>query len=126
MGFKCPNCHEDFGKNKKKFKEHLEENPDCNVEAWLHTDFWNRTLEYGPKHKSNTIRCERNHRHYSQISENHNWQKVNIVTNLDGSDTVRCTLCGLTAKRYGCSMKFDMRQINKIENCIYGKKGDER
>lgn len=29
MGFRCPNCKEDFGINKEEFNKHLEENEEC-------------------------------------------------------------------------------------------------
>lgn len=29
MGFRCPNCHQDFGLDQDKLKEHFEKNPEC-------------------------------------------------------------------------------------------------
>lgn len=33
----------------------------------------------------------------------HNWEKQNLVTNKDMTDTYKCTKCGLKRKRYGLS-----------------------
>ena len=29
MGFKCPNCHKDFGTNQELLNEHIINDPDC-------------------------------------------------------------------------------------------------
>lgn len=63
-------------------------------------------------------RVEHEKRKIEQVSPNHDWVKVNVVTNEDGSDDVVCTRCGLKAKRYMSELKFDMRFIRKIQHCI--------
>ncbi len=56
---------------------------------------------------------------FSRISLTHHWVKQNIVSREDRYDDVVCSRCGIKAKRYMNSYKFDMRQsMNKIENCI--------
>lgn len=116
MGFICPYCRQDFGVNKEAFQKHLEENPKCHVEVWAYTDFAMQCLDKERGRKQQ--RVPKNSRSYNQVSPNHQWRKVNMVSNDDGSDTVVCKRCGLKAKRYYSSFKFDMRYIRKIENCI--------
>ena len=116
MGFRCPYCNQDFGLDKQKFDQHLQDNPKCHAEAWVYTDFAKHCLD---KKRGNARQSDpKTSRHYDHISPNHQWHKVNIITNEDGSDTVICKRCGLKAKRYYGSFKFDMRNIRKIENCI--------
>lgn len=53
----------------------------------------------------------------------HNWEKSNLTTQFRGHrlyDTARCTLCGVTGKRYGLSgtVKRDSRfRAKKWETC---------
>jgi hypothetical protein len=119
MGFRCPYCQHDFGLNKDAFQKHLQDNPKCCAEAWIYTDF---VMDYvdGKRHGSRKYKCKepKTSRHYDHVSSNHQWRKINLVTNDDGSDTVVCKRCGLKAKRFGSTLKFDMRYTRKIENCI--------
>ena len=119
MGFRCPYCQKDFGLDKEKFDQHLRDNPQCGAEAWVYTDF---VMDYvdGKRHglRKYKIGEPKTSRHYDHVSPNHRWTKVNLVTNDDGSDTVVCERCGLKAKRFGSTLKFDMRCVRKIENCI--------
>lgn len=119
MGYRCPNCHKDFGFDKDKLDEHLLNNPECNVEAFLYTDILPIALgikkakyPYGDRGKK-----EVKHRVVDEVSPNHVWVKENLVTNSDGSDTMVCNRCGLKATRVGSSMKFDMRFTHKIKYC---------
>lgn len=34
MGFKCPNCKAEFGRDKAAFDRHLNNNKKCRVAAW--------------------------------------------------------------------------------------------
>ena len=117
MGFKCPYCNQDFGVDKKKFDQHMQDNPKCHAEAWVYTDLLMDFLD-GKRHGTRIYKEPKTSRHYDHISPNHQWRKVNLVTNDDGSDTVVCKRCGLKAKRFGSTLKFDMRFVRKIENCI--------
>lgn len=117
MGFRCPYCQQDFDLNKGAFQKHLEDNPKCHAETWVYTDFAMRCLDKRKRDRKERSKPKTS-RHYDHISPDHQWQKVNIVTNDDGSDTVICKRCGLKAKRYYGSLKFDMRYVRKIENCI--------
>lgn len=119
MGYRCPNCHQDFGYEKEKLEEHLLENPKCNAEAFVHTELWKISVgikkpktRYGERG-----RVEQTHRKINNVSPKHVWEKVNLVTNEDGSDTVVCKKCGLEAKRFGSSFEFDMRFTHKIQYC---------
>ena len=119
MGYRCPNCGQDFGNDKEKLYEHFENNPKCHSEAFVCTELWKVSvglkkpkIRYGGRGES------RQKRTVSRVSPNHVWVKQNVVTNDDGSDTMVCARCGLTAKRYGEQMVFDMRYYRKIENCI--------
>jgi len=116
MGFKCPHCHKDFGNNKNNLKEHFIENPECRTESWILTDLFEKSLNI-KRIKDKPIR-----RKYLHISEKHIFHKVNVISDYNGNDIVKCELCGLIAKRNGNSYHFDTRQINKIENCIELKK----
>ena len=117
MGFRCPNCQQDFGLDKEKFDQHLQDNPKCNAEAWIYTDFIMDYMHGKPKGRNKTKKPNSS-RHYDHVSPNHRWVKVNLVTNDDGTDTVVCERCGLKAKRRLSFLKFDMRYVHKIENCI--------
>ncbi len=120
MGYKCPNCHKDFGFDKDKLEEHFLENPECGVEAYVIRDILPISLGIKkakhPYGKRGLVEHEK--RKIEQMSPNHNWVKVNVVTNEDGSDDVVCTRCGLKAKRYMSELKFDMRFTRKIQHCI--------
>lgn len=35
MGFRCPNCHKDFGTDKAKLGEHLANHPECGKKDWI-------------------------------------------------------------------------------------------
>lgn len=116
MGYRCPYCKKDFGlgeEGKLNFQKHLQDNVECNVEAWTYTTLFERILDRqktkeNPPKKKNT---------YSKIGP-HNWVKQNLTTLKDGWDIVVCSKCGLKAKRRLDQFKFDMRQIKKIENCV--------
>lgn len=121
MGYKCPNCHKDFGLDKPKLDEHFAKNPTCAAEAYVRTELWKISvgikkphLPYGQRWNDKPKKS----RHYNQISKKHIWEKLNLVTNSDGSDTLKCKRCGLKVKRYYDKFVFDMRYYRKIENCI--------
>lgn len=122
MGFRCPNCNTDFGigeNAKKNLAEHFMKNPLCAAEAYVYTDLWRMAIGLPKKEgKESKQQKPTKQRSYSKISEKHFFVKQNLATNQDGSDTVVCNRCGLKAKRFGSSFKFDMRSIRKIENCI--------
>lgn len=117
MGYRRPKCHQDFGFDGDKLSEHLTNNPSCNVEAYINTELWKVSVGI-KKPKRSTRKEPQSSRSFSHISPNHQWIKQNIVTNDDGTYTMVCKRCGLKAKRIGNSIKFDMRFIHKIENCI--------
>lgn len=118
MGYRCPGCGKDFGFDKETFDEHLQSNEDCGIFAGAIQRVVNSV--YGRNVDINTAISKRTvHKSYSRISPNHVWEKQNLVSHKDGSDTVICSRCGIKAKRFFNNYKFDMRQsINKIENCI--------
>lgn len=121
MGYKCPNCHKDFGFDRERLNEHFENNPECNAESYVRTEIWKISVGIKkPKYPygSRWNKEPKETRHYDHISENHVWEKENIVSNSDGSDTVVCKRCGLKAKRFYDHFEFDMRNYRKIENCI--------
>ena len=126
MGYRCPNCHKDFGVDKEKLEEHFLNNPECGAEASVIKHILPISLGIEkPKKRYGSRRFEyeepKEKRHIDHISENHVWVKDNAVTNDDGSDTMVCKRCGLKAKRFGSSMKFDMRYTRKIQYCIDDK-----
>lgn len=119
MGYKCPNCHKDFGVDKEKLEEHFLNNPECGAQAYIFRDIYPIVLGVKkPKKYHKAYKEPKEKRHIDHISENHVWVKENVVTNDDGSDTMVCKRCGLKAKRFGSSMKFDMRYTRKIQYCI--------
>ena len=119
MGYKCPNCHKDFGFDREKLNEHLASSPKCAAEAYVRTEIWKVSvgikkakIPYG--RRGDDVQ----HRVVDEVSENHHWVKQNLVANPDGSDTMVCSRCGLKAKRFGSSMQYDMRYTHKIQYCI--------
>lgn len=117
MGFRCPNCHKDFGLDKSKLDEHFSKNPECATEAWVHTELWKKSI--GIKTPTSKAKKETSRkRHIYSISPNHHFVKQNIISKDDCSDIVVCSNCGLKAKRFGSSMKFDMRYTRLIQNCL--------
>lgn len=44
MGYRCPNCFQDFGLDKSKLEEHFSKNPECATEAWVYTDLWKKII----------------------------------------------------------------------------------
>lgn len=119
MGYRCPECHQDFGLDRDKFQEHLDNNPKCGAAAYTHTELWKVSVGIKkPKIRYGGCEESRQKRTVSRVSPNHVWVKQNIVTNDDGSDTMVCTRCGLIAKRYGEKMEYDMRCYRKIQYCI--------
>lgn len=111
MGYRCPRCHKDFGKNKEAFEEHLYRNPYCHVDA----DFCVLPYKKHP-HYVNRLNVKKNH-DISNVSDKHIWRKTNLVSYPDGHDIMICTKCGCKVKRYGSKLVFDWRQKNKIINC---------
>ena len=120
MGFKCPNCKKDFGLDKFALQVHLEtENGEC--AAYAQAELNLIAVKFGLK-QSKSIGTETIQRKkkepYRFISENHHFEKINIVSNDDGSDNVKCKNCGLKAKRFFNTYIFDGRiSAKKIENC---------
>lgn len=119
MGYKCPKCHKDFGNDRDALYEHLSFNAECATEAFIRTELWKVSvgikkpkIRYGARGKE-----EKETRIIENISPLHIWEKVNIVTNPDGSDTVICKNCGLKAKRYFDKLEFDRRYTHKIQYC---------
>jgi hypothetical protein len=115
MGYRCPNCHKDFGlgeNSKNELYKHFQENPECASEAYVYTELWEKSVKLNKAPLKTTKRC------FNKISDKHIWVKSNVISNKDGSDIMVCKRCGLKAKRYGSSFEFDMRSIYKIENCI--------
>lgn len=128
MGYRCPNCNKDFGTDKDSFKQHLYDNPKCGAESATILHLLPIALGIKEPKKHNITLNEENENHRKKhcidyISEDHVWVKLNIVSNDDGSDTIVCEKCGLIAKRFGSSLKFDMRYTRKIKYCIndYGQ-----
>lgn len=117
MGYRCPNCFQDFGLDKSKLDEHFSKNPECATEAWVHTDLWKKSISIKSS-KYKTKKESSRKRYISSISPKHHFVKQNIISNDDCSDTVVCSKCGLKAKRFGNSMKFDMRYTRLIQYCI--------
>ena len=107
----------DFGFDRDALQEHLENNAECNVEAYLYTEILPISLGI-KKAKYPYGKPERTPRVIDEVSPNHIWVKENAITNSDGSDNMICKRCGLKAKRYYSSMKYDMRYTKKIQRCI--------
>lgn len=121
MGYKCPNCHMDFGFDRNALNEHLENNVHCKVEAEVTLQLLPIALgikkakyPYGDRGREEPL----NKRVIDEVSPNHVWVKENAITNPDGSDNMICKRCGLKAKRFYSSMKYDMRYTKKIQHCI--------
>ena len=122
MGFRCPGCGKDFGLDREALYHHLNfESGECAGYAYAAIAGVKRMC--GIKSQSDKAIIERNRttKSYSRISNNHNWEKRNIISDDEGYDVVVCSRCGIKAKRRMDSYKFDMRQsMKKIENCIDG------
>lgn len=121
MGYRCPSCKADFGNDKKRLQEHFENynNSECSVISSItlrnidimtgkrKNKFAKPTTQPAPRKK------------YSYIDTAHNFQKINAVSNEDGSDVVVCKNCGLTGKRFLSTYKFDGRiSYKRIETCL--------
>lgn len=53
------------------------------------------------------------------INYNHVFEKSNLVTNSDGSDTYQCKKCGIKGKRFGISPMLQVSgKKSLIENCV--------
>ncbi len=134
MGFRCPNCRQDFGNKKEDLDNHLHQSKDCSSEAHfalVKTEFIanvdvpkkKRKLVYTSKglYKGLDIRKNNIKREATFIGD-HDWKKTNIVSKHDGSDNVVCRKCGLKAKRNFSTLTFSANvSANKIENCNLGK-----
>lgn len=134
MGFRCPNCRKDFGLDKSLLDEHLQNAIECSGDAQyllMKTEFLankdvpkkQRKIEYTSErmYKTLDIRTNNIKRQYEFIG-NHQWAKINVVSNEDCSDDIKCKVCGLKAKRYLDSIVFNKKtSANAIENCK-GKK----
>ena len=122
MGFRCPNCKKDFGLDESALQIHLEtENGECAAYAQVELNFI--AVKFGFK-KSKSAYQETIQRKkkepYRFVSDKHEFEKLNIVSNHDGSDNVKCKRCGLKAKRVFSRYVFDGRiSAKKIENCAY-------
>lgn len=130
MGFRCPYCGKDFGNNREVFDIHIKEVSKCSTEALYELtkiEFTTnilvekkaRKIDYTTPGMYKTLDINTNNikRDYDFIG-NHDWQKINIVSHEDGSDTIKCKKCGLTASRLFDVIKPNKRfSANKIENC---------
>lgn len=80
------------------------ETPDAEIEAWCRATIaeFNATLrphERAREYVSHTIT-----RDSTEAITQHQWRKTNLVTLHDRGrhfDTVRCSVCGITGRRYG-------------------------
>lgn len=120
MGFRCPNCKKDFGSDKFALQIHLEtENGECAAYAQLELNFID--VKFGLKQSKSfgsEIIQQKKKESYKFISDKHRFEKTNIISNDDGSDNVKCKICGLKAKRFFSTYIFDGRiSAKKIENC---------
>ena len=117
MGFRCPNCHKDFGTNKDLLLKHLKENGECRAVADL--VIYSIDLKSGKKKTKRKQTKRKTKRQFSFIDKNHKFQKISLVSNDDGSDDVKCVNCGLKAKRFmNGVLKFYKRlSYKRIEIC---------
>lgn len=130
MGFRCPNCGEDFGNNQNAFKRHINDSIKCysdvhfeltkiEFNANIHVEKKKRTTIFTTPGMYKSLDINKNNvkRDYDFIGD-HDWEKLNMVSLEDGSDNLRCRKCGLTANRLFDRIKSDKRfSANKIENC---------
>jgi|CXWL01.1.fsa_nt_gi uncharacterized C2H2 Zn-finger protein len=134
MGFRCPNCRQDFGNKKEDLDAHLSDSKDCSSDAnfiLMKKEFVaninvtkkKRVLKYTDAglYKEMDVRNNNVKRQHTFIGD-HDWVKLNAVSNEDGSDNMKCRRCGLKAMRYMSGFQFDKRaSANKIENCKNNK-----
>lgn len=135
MGFRCPNCHKDFGNNQDGLRDHINAETECysdvsfdltkiEFNSNLLVDKSKRKIYHTTEgmYKSLNVRQNNAKRQYEFIGD-HDWKKLNMVSNPDGSDSIECRRCGLSAKRNFNTITPDKRaSANKIENCKSLKK----
>ena len=116
MGFRCPNCHKDFGFDENKFKKHLKEDGECSAIA--HLNLLQVDIASGKKKLKHKEKKSVKRKRYELIDPNHNFVKVNIVSEDSMWDNIECSKCGLKGKRLFSQYKFDGRiSYKRIEKC---------
>jgi succinate dehydrogenase/fumarate reductase flavoprotein subunit len=78
---------------------------DTNLEMWAQRllEAFNTSLRENETSR-HVVKIEESEIPDAEVTKEHQWVKTNLVTIVRGSkmyDTARCSVCGITAKRYG-------------------------
>lgn len=121
MGYRCPNCKRDFGRDEEAFKDHFFESKICGAEYWAETELRENFIKKRDKEAARILRYERKYKiNNFSISKDHIFKKTSLVTDEEGFDNVVCTKCGLVGKRSGDRFYFEpktIKEVKKIESC---------
>ena len=92
MGFRCPNCKQDFGLDKSKLDEHFQNSAECGSEvnyllmktefgANMHVEKKKRIIVHSTPGMYKALDIQKNNvkRPYEFIGD-HRWRKINVVS----------------------------------------------